>query len=113
MSEGQCAMDETEDRTTFLRLASGGDLLTLMKQSPDGICLDEATVSPLFFDLRTGIAGDVLQKCANHGYRLAIVVADPARYGERFVELTREHRQHDRVRFPRTRAHGETWLKVR
>ncbi|HSG87659.1 MAG TPA: DUF4180 domain-containing protein [Pseudomonadales bacterium] len=106
-------MNDPDDRTMLLRLASGDDVKVLMARHPDGVCLDEAEVSPRFFELSSGVAGDVLQKCANYHYRLAIVVPEPALHGERFVELAREHRNHDLVRFPRTRPHGETWLRVK
>lgn len=104
--------DDPEERTLLLRLGSGEDVLTLMREARDGVCLDEARVSPAFFDLRSGVAGEVLQKCASYGYRLAVVVPDPARHGDRFVELTREHQKHPLVRFPRIRAHAEAWLAV-
>lgn len=104
--------DDEDDRTLLLRLGSGDDVLNLMAEATAGVCLDETRVSPVFFDLRSGVAGDVLQKCANYGYRLAVVVPDPARHGARFVELVREHQKHPLVRFPRIRAHAEAWLAV-
>lgn len=104
--------DDQNDRTMLLRLASGEDVLSLMAEAEGGACLDENGVSPAFFDLRSGVAGEVLRNCANHGYRLAVVVPDPSRHGDRFVELAREHQKHPLVRFPRIRAHAEAWLAV-
>jgi hypothetical protein len=53
------------------------DALNLMAdlyyQNYDTIILHEATIAPTFFDLKTGIAGEILQKFSNYRMRLAIV----------------------------------------
>jgi hypothetical protein len=75
-----------------------------------GLVLDEKDLSPDFFDLRTGFAGEVLQKFTNYRARLAIVVADPAVYGSRFGELAYEHRTHKNVRFFGSPQLARQWL---
>ena len=75
-----------------------------------GLLLDETQLSPEFFDLRTGLAGEVLQKFTNYRARLAIVVADPAAYGSRFGELIHEHRTHAVVRFFGDEQQARRWL---
>ncbi|MEE4384445.1 MAG: DUF4180 domain-containing protein [Pseudomonadales bacterium] len=96
-----------ETSKATVRLGSRDDLFALVGEGV--LVLDETEVDGRFFDLRTGFAGDVLQTCVNYGLRLAVVVADPARHGERFVELVREHRSHRVVRFPASRAEAEAW----
>lgn len=53
------------------------DSLNLMAdlycQNFDAIILHETTITPDFFDLKTGIAGEILQKFSNYRMRLAIV----------------------------------------
>ncbi len=53
------------------------DALTLMAdiyyQGFDAIILYEKNIAPAFFDLKTGIAGEILQKFSNYRMRLAIV----------------------------------------
>lgn len=53
------------------------DSLSLMAdlyyQGFDAIILHESTITPDFFDLKTGIAGEILQKFSNYRMRLAIV----------------------------------------
>ena len=53
------------------------DALNLMAdvyyQGYDAIILDEKKITPDFFDLKTGIAGEILQKFSNYRMRLAIV----------------------------------------
>lgn len=52
----------------------GLDLLgNLYYQEFDQIILYEKNISPVFFDLRTGLAGELLQKFSNYRVRLAIV----------------------------------------
>jgi hypothetical protein len=50
------------------------DLLgNLYFQGFDSIILYEKTIIPDFFDLKSGIAGEILQKFSNYRIRLAIV----------------------------------------
>ena len=42
-------------------------------QDFDRIILYEKNITPLFFDLKTGIAGEILQKFSNFRMRLAII----------------------------------------
>lgn len=79
----------------------------------DGLVLSEAELSPAFFDLRSGFAGELMQKFVNYGARLAIVVADPSAHGERFSELAYEHRTHPNVRFFGAQAQAQEWLEAK
>jgi Domain of unknown function (DUF4180) len=77
-----------------------------------GLVLGEADLAPAFYDLTSGLAGELFQKFVNYRVPLALVVKDPAVHGERFVELAREHRSHAKVRiFPDHDAAAE-WLAV-
>jgi hypothetical protein len=75
-----------------------------------GLVLDERDMAPEFFDLRTGFAGELLQKFVNYRARLAIVVANPAAYGSRFGELIHEHRANRCVRFFTSAQLARQWL---
>lgn len=75
-----------------------------------GVILTEADLCSEFFDLRTGLAGETLQKLTNYGIRAAIVVADVDAHGERFTELIYEHRSHETIRFFSSVAQAEAWL---
>jgi hypothetical protein len=77
-----------------------------------GLILTETDVSPEFFDLRTGIAGDLFQKFINYRIRVAIVVPDPRAYGERFIELAREHSSHSMIRFAQSLDRATAWLSA-
>jgi hypothetical protein len=95
-----------------IRILSPGDIAGALGASVQagGLLLDEKQLGAEFFDLRTGLAGEVLQKFTNYRARLAIVVADPSAYGSRFGELIHEHRSHASVRFFGTEQQARRWL---
>jgi hypothetical protein len=67
-----------------------------------GLILTENDLAPEFFDLRSGLAGELFQKFINYRVRVAIVLPDPEAYGERFSELAYEHISHKMIRFVRS-----------
>jgi hypothetical protein len=78
----------------------------------DGLILTEKDLAPEFFDLRTGLAGELFQKFINYQIRVAIVLADPEAYGERFSELAYEHRSHSMIRIVRSADEAKAWLET-
>ncbi|HWX78871.1 MAG TPA: DUF4180 domain-containing protein [Steroidobacteraceae bacterium] len=75
-----------------------------------GLILTEADLSSEFFDLKSGLAGELFQKFANYALCLAIIVPRPERYGERFNELAREHASHNKIRIVRCKEDAVAWL---
>jgi len=76
-----------------------------------GLILTEDDLSPEFFDLSSGLAGELFQKLVNYKVRTAIIVTDPEIYGDRFAELAYEHRSHPVIRFCRSRDEADAWLR--
>ncbi len=76
----------------------------------DGLILAEDDLAREFFDLRSGLAGELFQKLMNYKLRAAIVVADSKAYGERFSELVYEHTSHSMIRFVRSEDEARAWL---
>ena len=76
----------------------------------DGLLLTEHELSPEFFDLSTGIAGELFQKCTNYQVRVGIVLEKPDAYGEWFSELMLEHRRHNLIRFFDAVESAMAWL---
>jgi hypothetical protein len=76
----------------------------------DGLVLTESDLAAEFFDLRTGLAGELFQKFTNYRLRLVLVVPDPQIYGDRFTELAREHRAHDRIRIVGSQEEAAAWI---
>jgi len=77
-----------------------------------GLIVTEADVSPDFFNLRTGFAGELLQKFVNYKIRLGIVLPSPNSYGERFAELASEHSTHPIIRFFSSVEDATAWLNT-
>ncbi len=82
--------------------AEGRDLLFAAAAKGAGwVAIHEANIAPEFFDLRSGLAGEVLQKFVNYRARLAIV-GDISRYTDRseaLAALVRESNRGRDVRF--------------
>jgi hypothetical protein len=78
----------------------------------DGLILTEGDLAQEFFDLRSGLAGELFQKIMNYRLRVAIVLPDPGAYGERFSELAYEHKSHSMIRFVSSKDEAETWLST-
>ena len=74
------------------------DLMAAISYSHDcsKVIIDKACISEDFFDLRTGLAGEILQKFTNYGFALAIV-GDFSGYGSRglrdFIYQSNQGRQ--------------------
>ena len=75
-----------------------------------GLILTENDLAPEFFDLSSGLAGELFQKFINYRLRVAIVLPDPEAYGERFGELAYEHASHSMIRFVRSADEAKAWL---
>ena len=97
---------------TFTGIQSASDISAALTASVErgGLVIDEKNLSPDFFDLKTGLAGQVLQKFVSYRTKLAVIVRDPARYGARFSELMHEHRIHPTVRFFSAEQPARPWL---
>ena len=54
-------------------------------QGYDGIILYEKNITPDFFDLKTKMAGEILQKFSNHRIRL-VIIGDWSKYTSRSLE---------------------------
>jgi hypothetical protein len=77
-----------------------------------GLILTETDLAPAFFDLHSGLAGELLQKFTNYRMRVAIVLPDPGAYGPRWKELAHEHRSHTLIRFVPTRGEADAWFEL-
>lgn len=64
----------TSDEIIIKSAQAGLDLLgNIYYQDFDSLILYEKNITPYFFDLKTKIAGDILQKFSNYRIRLALV----------------------------------------
>ncbi|MCX6121727.1 MAG: DUF4180 domain-containing protein [Ignavibacteriales bacterium] len=72
--------------------------------------LEETNFISEFYDLKTGLAGEILQKISTYRARQAIVgsfeMAESKKFGEVMVELNKG----SQVRFARTKEEAVSWL---
>lgn len=78
----------------------GADLLgNLYYQDYDKIIVHEENITPDFFDLSTGIAGEILQKFSNYRVRLAIVGDFTPYSGKSFTAFMAESNKIGHINF--------------
>jgi Domain of unknown function (DUF4180) len=75
-----------------------------------GLLADADALPPGFFDLSTGIAGDLAQRLTLYDIRLAAVVPDPAIHSAHFQDFAREANRGVRIRFFPDRDGAVGWL---
>ncbi len=92
-----------------LGLRSLDDAMNVLSSGLPGCIFTLEDVSPEFFDLRNGLAGEVFQKFVNYKFRVVFVLPPEHGLGERITELAREHRNHPCVRFSTTLEEAEEW----
>lgn len=80
------------------------------EQGADALLIDRPALPPAFFDLQTGITGELVQKLTQYGVRLACVVPDLNAQSERFQEFARETNRGRWVRFFGTKSEAVGWL---
>ena len=84
------------DGLTFFEIRSKGQFINnvqdaldlfgeLYGQDYDGIIIYEKNMTPDFFDLKTRLAGEILQKFSNHRIRL-VIIGDWSKYTSRSLE---------------------------
>jgi hypothetical protein len=74
------------------------------------LLFDHGTLPAAFFDLGTGVAGELVQKLINYHVRMAAVVPDLAAHSPRFTEFAREANLGPQFRFFATRQEAINWL---
>lgn len=75
------------------------------------LLLDADAVPPDFFDLSSGVAGELLHQLGKYGIRLATVVPDPTSHSRPFQDFAREANRGRQYRFFATRDEAVAWLR--
>lgn len=90
----------TDNEKVVTTAQDGLDLMAdLYYQDIEKIILYEKDLAPAFFDLKTGLAGEILQKFSNYRVRLAIV-GDFSKYpGKSIADFIYESNKHTQVNF--------------
>ncbi len=74
------------------------------------LLLHEENLDPAFYDLSTGLAGEIAQKLFNYRTRLAVVGAFASVRSERFREFMNETNKGKQLVFVSDEAGALTWL---
>lgn len=82
-----------------------------LESGAQSILLDEHSLPPEFFDLSTGLAGELVQKLVNYHLRLAAVVPDLTIHSSNFQAFARETSHGRTCRFFPTRQQAIDWLE--
>lgn len=100
------------ERVTPLERASDAlDLIgACMEHRSSRVLVEAHNFAPAFFDLGTGLAGELLQKLANYHVRLAGVFPSQEGYTERFREFLLEAKRGHNFRVFTSRGDAEAWL---
>lgn len=99
-----------------VRLGSGADALALVSLSYEigssAFLLPETALPPSFFDLSSGVAGEVLQKLSNYRLRVAVVCAEGVAQSESFRQFAAESKKGRTFALCGTEAEARAWLEV-
>jgi hypothetical protein len=76
------------------------------------LLLGVEAVPPEFFDLSTGVAGELLHRLSMYGIRLAAIVPDPSAHSPAFQDFAREANRGRQFRFFPTRPEAIAWLET-
>jgi len=75
------------------------------------LLFNEGVLPEDFFDLSTGVAGELLGKTAIYRLRLACVVSELSAYSAQFQAFVREANRGNEIGFFPTRKEAITWLE--
>ena len=81
-----------------------------IERGVSALLLRDNALPAAFFDLRSGVAGELVQKLTNYRIRMAAVVPDLTVHPPRFREFAREANAGSQIRFVATREEAIAWL---
>lgn len=97
-----------------LRIANERDALDLValcgEYETDKLLLDGECLDPAFFDLKTGLAGEVLLKLSNYRIRAAVIMPQERVGTGRFAEFVLETNRGNQFRVYSQHEGAEKWL---
>ena len=103
-----------EGRPGFLLLTADRHAVDLVgycgEAETDAILLHGYNLPEAFFDLRTGLAGAVMQKFQNYGVRMAAVLEPGQMNSRRFREMAGESNRMGSIGFFVSREEALSWL---
>lgn len=74
--------------------------------------INDKVLSDDFFNLKTGIAGAVVQKFINYSIKSGIVISDEQTFNERFKEFALETNKGNNFRIFYNSSDAEKWISI-
>ncbi len=99
---GTGVISSGQDLLDIIANCFGMDKCRLVVHAPD--------LHPDFFDLKTGLLGEVFLKLSNYRVKTAFIVDYGQIQSERFKELMYEHKRSHEIRFFDDLTEAEKWL---
>ena len=81
------------------RLGRPGDTLELVSSGALAVIIRDTQIDDAFFDLSSGLAGEVVQKCVNYDLRVAVVMEQPRSLSASFEQFATESTRQGRFIF--------------
>lgn len=75
------------------------------------LLVDHGAYPPAFFDLSSGVAGELVHRLSTYGIRMAGVVPDPTVHSAHFQDFAREANRGKLFRFFENREEAIRWLE--
>ena len=88
-----------------------GVVASCIESGAHALLIDRAALPDAFFDLSSGVAGELLHRLSVYGIRLAAVVPDPAAHSQPFQDFLREANRGKQFRFFTRREDAVHWLE--
>jgi len=82
-----------------------------IEEGAESLLLDEANLPQVYFDLSSGLLGELLHKTSTYRIPVALVVQDPKRYSANFQSFLREANQGNSIRSFSSRQDAIQWLE--
>lgn len=92
------------------RLHPGEVVRACLEHGLGALLVNDGAFPPAFFDLSTGVAGELVQRLVNYGLHMAVVVPDLGAHSVSFQDFAREATRSAHFRFFRTRTEAVDWL---
>ena len=90
---------------------SGAAVVTqCIESGARAVLLDRDALPAAFFDLSSGVAGDLVHRLTLYGIRMAAVVPDVGSHSGPFQDFVREADRGTQFRFFPTRGEAAAWL---
>ncbi len=85
-------------------------VVSCVESGARSLLLDANVLPSAFFDLSTGVAGELLHHLSKYQLRLAAVVPNPEAHSEPFQDFSREANRGQQFRFFENRQAALDWL---